>query len=131
MKMVQANLLTAACTVAVLAATPVLAQSNVQPGDPGVRGNPNMPAMQDSMPGHAGSRADMDSMHRSRMDHQDSGAMRSGRMSESAMVDRLNQQSYEAAQRGQAFGSGGSSDTGGSPSRSGGMNDGSVRGGKM
>jgi hypothetical protein len=128
MKMVRANLLTAACTVAVLAATPVLAQSNVQSGD---TGNPNMPAMHDSMPGHAGSRADMDSTHRSRMDHHRSSAARSGRTSESAIVDRLNEQSYEAAQRGQAFGPGGSSDMGGSPSRSGGTNDGSTRGGRM
>jgi hypothetical protein len=118
--MAKARLLTAACAAALLAATPVLAQ--VGTGNAGNTGTgpandaqamPNQTG-QTSTPSHPGWRA-----HRSTSRSQ--GAFSRQRASrdanaQNADVDRLNQQSYEAAQRGQNFSVGGSSGMSTAPS---------------
>jgi hypothetical protein len=107
-----------------LAATPVLAQTSTNTGDTGTTDQSAMPATQDSTAGHTSGHAHR-STHRSAMEHH--RGMRGD--SQDAAVDRLNQQSYEAAQRGQSFGSTGSSDMSAPPSGSGSMND--MSGGSM
>jgi hypothetical protein len=122
--MARASLLQAACAAAMLAATPVLAQTSTNMGDTGTTDQSTMPAPQDSTSGRTGGHS-YRSTHRSAMEH--NRGMRGD--SQSAEVDRLNQQSYEAAQRGQAFGSTGSSGMSTSPGGSGSMND--MSGGSM
>jgi hypothetical protein len=84
--MAKARLLQAVCTVAMLAAAPAFAQTNMQPADPG---------------SDQSTSATSHSTHRS-AGH--AGATRGGRdSSQNAAVDRLNDQSFQAAQQGQPF----------------------------
>ena len=109
--MAKTRLLQAVCTVAMLAAVPAFAQNA---GTPGSNGQP-APTDQQPVPGNSSmapanngaagtsSQGSMDhSTHRSAMGH------RHGAASQDEAVDRLNEQSYEAAQKGQAFSASGS-----------------------
>jgi hypothetical protein len=121
--MVKASLLTAAGAAVMLAATPVLAQTSTNTMDnPPTSDQSAAPATPDTGMGHTSGRA-----HRS-THHSATGRQRGGD-SQNAEVDRLNQQSFEAAQRGQAFGSTGSGSMSAPPGTSGGMND--MSGGSM
>lgn len=121
--MARASLLKAAGAAAMLAATPVLAQTSTNTMDnPPTTDQSAMPRT-DSSTGYATSHGNR-STHRSTM-----GRHRGSGDSQNAEVDRLNQQSYEAAQRGQAFGSTGSGSMSTAPSGSGSMND--MSGGSM
>ncbi len=92
--MANMRLLQVACTVAMLAAGPVLAQSSTGDAAPAAQ-----PAHK--MAGHH----HMGAMHSSKGDR-----------SQDAMVDKLNEQSYQAAQQGQPFsGSGNGGNTGMAP----------------
>jgi hypothetical protein len=117
--MAKTRLLQAVCTVAMLAAVPALAQ-RPESGMTGPGGAPNPAAQQPAPNASSGmtpatqdgtgssASAESHSTHRSAMGHP-TGSMhgRSDR-SQDAAVDRLNDQSYQAAQQGQSFGSGGS-----------------------
>jgi hypothetical protein len=98
-KMQKNRLLQAVCAVAMLAAMPAFGQSNTPPAgaEPADTGNMAAPAAGESHTTHHSARA-----HRT-------GAMHSGKTdaSQNADVDRLNEQSYQAAQKGEAFGGGG------------------------
>ncbi len=86
--------------IAFLAAAPAFAQTQTKPADTGAPNTVNAPVEHGSMsPPHP-------------MYHSSRQAMRSGRAdsSQDATVDQLNDQSYQAAQQGQAF-NGASSDT--------------------
>jgi hypothetical protein len=116
--MVKTRLLQAACAVAMLAAVPALAQ-RPEAGMTGPNGTPNPAAQQPS--GNGGTSANSSispaspgtdssaamegrSTHRSAMAHR-SGAVRGQTdTSQDAAVDQLNEQSYQAAQQGMAFG---------------------------
>jgi outer membrane scaffolding protein for murein synthesis (MipA/OmpV family) len=97
------RLLQAVCTVAMLAAVPALAQQTAQSNDP------NAPSASPTATGASPSAtADQSSpmshpMHHSR--HR-AAAMRGTGDSQNAAVDRLNDQSFQAAQQGQTFGGG-------------------------
>jgi hypothetical protein len=144
--MAKARLLQAACTFAMLAAAPAFAQTDTQPGT--TAGNAaNAPAADNmstsgatgtspmspasKMGSSSGSAMNGQSTHRSAMmGHSDH--MMHGRTdtSQDAAVDQLNDQSYRAAQQGQAFsasntGTGGMTAPGGS-SRMNGMSSGSM-----
>jgi hypothetical protein len=115
--MAKARLLSAACTVAMLAASPVFAQSNTPTGDTGAGGVTNAPTMHETTPPSTtppsmsagnGSPATgtQHPAHRMAMEqHHGAGAMRVGKSdtAQNAAVDRLNDQSYQAAQQGQKF----------------------------
>ncbi len=100
--MARATLFKAACAAAMLAATPVLAQSNNPAGDTGAAAAANTPATHDAttgahhMPGH---------MHHSAMGEHHARSHMSDSSGDAA-VDRLNDQSYQAAQKGEAFDAG-------------------------
>jgi hypothetical protein len=118
--MAHTRLLQTVSTVAILAAAPAFAQTNMPPAnmparDTAAGGAPNNPTAQQAMPngnmapadrmgspdrsmGGMGSHAAMDRSHRTAM----AMHMRSD-TSQSAAVDRLNEQSYQAARSGQAF----------------------------
>jgi hypothetical protein len=114
--MAKPRLLQTACAVALLAAAPAFAQTSTQPADtgpnnsvnapvdhgmsapasrmaPGDRMGAHMDSHMDSMSGHTGHRTAMNNHPRSRSDR-----------SQNAAVDQLNDQSYQAAQRGMSFG---------------------------
>jgi hypothetical protein len=125
-------LLQAICTVALLAAAPAFAQST-PPAPTDNSGNApggGAPTAQETQPKHPSG-----TMHRR-------SAKRSGRTdtSQNEAVDRLNDQSYQASQRGETF-SGGGADTGSAgtarpaaPSDMGNMpggSSGSMQGGSM
>jgi hypothetical protein len=124
--MAQARLLQAVCTVALLAAAPAFAQTATPPA--GASATPRSAAPSSMAPAEkmgtssdSGASADT---HRSTMNGHRMGAMH-GRTdtSQNAAVDQLNEQSYQAAQNGQAFSvtDSGSSGTM-APTRSGRMN---------
>jgi len=95
--MAKASLLKAACAAAMLVATPVLAQTTPAPANTSPAGAPNTPTTHEATPGaHA--------MHHSAMVNHHAKHASQSATSQDAAVDRLNQQSYEAAQKGQAFG---------------------------
>lgn len=145
MTMINTRLLQSACTVAMLAASPVFAQSNTPTGATGAGGAPNTPTMHEAMPGGttATSTAGGDSAastahsrHMSMPRHHSAGMMHRGKgdTSQDAAVDQLNQQSYQAAQQGHSFSGTGS--TGGATAAPSGagmrdMNGGSTSGGGM
>jgi hypothetical protein len=125
------HLLQAVCTVAMLAAVPALAQRPEagmtgpngtpnpvvrQPDQQTAQNNANTPAANPAPGGSSPSATDDQSsptshpMHHSR--HR-GAAMRGAGDSQNAAVDRLNDQSFQAAQQGQSFGGGADS---GSPS---------------
>jgi hypothetical protein len=148
MKMANTRLLQAVCTVAMLAAVPAFAQMNTPPGATGPGGTPN-PAAHRAMPGQtSGSGSSMapaakdglgtsasdesHATHRSAMAHP--MGMKHGRTdaSQHDAVNNLNDQSYQAAQKGEAFGGRGSDAASSDmtkPGGSRGMND--MSGGSM
>jgi hypothetical protein len=95
--MAKMRLLQVTCTVAMLAAGPVLAQNSTSDAAPTAA-----PAGE-----HAHKMAG----------HHHTGAMHSskGDRSQDAMVDKLNEQSYQAAQQGQPFSAPGAGETGMAP----------------
>jgi hypothetical protein len=132
--MTRTHMLQAVCTFAMLAATPALAQTQ-GPGSgmTGSSGQPNS-AVQQPAPNSSAGMAPADNgsgsaasatgdshfTHRSAMGHH-TGMMHSRTdRSQDAAVDHLNDQSYQAAQSGQTFGSG-SGSMGGSAAGSGSM----------
>jgi hypothetical protein len=138
--MAKARLLQVACSVAMLAASPVFAQNNTQTGDAAAGGAANAPATHDAMPGSmapasTGPAGSEEPMHK--MAHHHGGAMRGskGDRSQDAMVDRLNEQSLQAAQQGQSFSVSGSGAGNTAPASGAGMHDmpasGAPGGGKM
>lgn len=94
--MLKTRLLQAVCTVAMLAAVPAFAQSNTPPAGSG--SGTGAPMAEESHSTHHSTKA-----HRSGTMHSAKSAA-----SQDAAVDRLNEQSYQAAQKGEAFGGGGS-----------------------
>jgi hypothetical protein len=144
----KAGLLTAVCTAALLAAVPAFAQTNAQSGDTGPRAPASMPAVHDpAAPSGQGNTmspgmrmgSSEDSQSSGAMDHQSShrsamGGRGTGMMggkrdtSQNAAVDRLNDQSFQAAQSGQTF-SGSNAAPGAMPGRSSGGSGGSGDGG--
>ena len=137
--MSKTRLLQAVCTVALLAAAPAFAQTNIQPADTGVGGAPNNPTANETMPNRSGSMAPADRMgamgSHSGMDSRSTrhAAMDHRGRSADTSADQLNEQSYQAARSGQAYnGSGGgmsSGSSGMSSGSSGSMND--MSGGSM
>ncbi len=114
--MAQSRLLQAVCTAALLAAAPAFAQQTTTPP---AGAAPTAPAAHDGTMAPGGKMGSMDGtgssmghhrMHRSAMRDHSTGAMHGGRSdtSQDAVVDQLNNQSYQAAQQGQAFSSAGS-----------------------
>src|SRR5690348_2272622 len=92
--MEKARLLQAVCTVAVLAAAPAVAQTDTAPASK--MGSPDGSNSSSAMSTH--------SSHRSGMGSRSTGMMHSKADSAGdAAVDQLNDQSYQAAQRGEAF----------------------------
>ena len=123
--MATTRLLQAVCTAAMLAAVPALAQTNTpntaaQPA-PAENGTADTAPMNQ---GHAAS-SGHHMMHHSAMGH--SERMMHGRSdtSQNAEVDRLNEQSYQAAQQGQTYSGAGGSGAMMSPGTSGGSGGGS------
>ncbi len=112
--MANTRLLQAICTVAMLAAAPAIAQTDTAPASTGAGNSVNAPTGS----GSSGTMA-THSHHSAMAGH--SGKMMHGRSdaSQDAAVNQLNDQSYQAAQRGQAFGA---SNMGSSGMTSGGMN---------
>ena len=118
--MAKTRLLQAVCTVAMLASVPAFAQSNTPPGD--IRG------AHESMAKHAGNLAPAEKMrsgphdtmraHRSAMEHKSRAMHERSDSSQNPAVDRLNEQSYQAAHGGRAFKAG---DSGDMSARPGGM----------
>ena len=129
--MLKIRLLQAVCTVAMLGAVPAFAQSNTRADSAPPAGQQAMPANTNTagsdsktsmapagkdglgMPGHGQTMHHTmhHSMHRSAMTHRDR-AMHGSKTdaSQDPTVDQLNNQSYQAAQKGQAF-TGSGSDT--------------------
>jgi hypothetical protein len=103
--MANARLLQAVCTVAMLAAAPAIAQTDTAPASTGAGSSGTM-----STHSHRSAMAG----HSTKMMHGKSDS------SQDAAVNQLNDQSYQAAQRGQAFGT--------SNMGSGGMTSGSMNG---
>jgi hypothetical protein len=145
--MAKTRLLQAVCTVAILAAAPAFAQTNMPTGDTAAGGAANNPTAHEAMPnstmapadrmgspngsmGGMGSHAAMDnhSTHRTAMAHTPGAMHGRSDASQDAAVDQLNEQSFQAARSGQAYNGGGS---GGmtAPGGSGSMND--MHGGSM
>jgi hypothetical protein len=125
MKMTKSRLLQAVCTVAMLAAAPAFAQ-NTPADTTGPNGTanatqhqamPNGGAMSDSgggmkngsmepankMGSTVGSASESQPTHRSAMAHADRAMRGKTDTSQDAAVNRLNDQSYQAAEKGQAF----------------------------
>jgi hypothetical protein len=108
--MANTRLLKAVCTVAMLAATPVLAQSQTQPADTGPGNSVNNPVA-DTGTTATGNRANGTSMsnhsaHRSTMTHSPRTMHGRSDSAENDAVDRLNEQSLRAAHSGRDFQSG-------------------------
>jgi hypothetical protein len=141
--MANTRLLQAVCTVAILAAVPAFAQTNMPTGDIAAGGAANNPTAHEAMPngnmapadrmgsphgsmGGMSSHAGMDrhSEHRAAM----TAMHGQSETSQNAAVDQLNERSYQAAHSGQAF-NGTGSDMTTAPSGSRSMND--MHGGSM
>ncbi len=101
--MTKIHLFGAACAFALLGATPVLAQNSTTPNS-----NSATPATQNSAPGTMADHGAMGTshMHHSAMEGHHMKRESKGASSQDAAVDRLNDESYAAAQKGEAFGSG-------------------------
>jgi len=97
--MANARLLQAVCTVAVLVAAPAIAQTDTAPASTGTGNSVNAAAADNTSTGTMSTHSHHSAMagHSSKM-HGKSDA------SQDAAVNQLNDQSYQAAQRGQAFG---------------------------
>jgi len=103
--MANARLLQAVCTVAMLAAAPAIAQTDTAPASTGAGNSVNAPAADNSSTGNGSSgMMNTHSHHGAMAGH--SGKMMHGKgdSSQDAAVNQLNDQSYQAAQRGQSFG---------------------------
>ena len=99
--MAKATLFKAACAAAMLAATPVFAQSNNPAGNTGTGGATNAPAAHEATPGsHVTGHA-----HHSAMGEHHAKS-HTAEDSQDAAVDRLNDQSDQATQKGEAFDAG-------------------------
>ena len=100
--MAKARLLQAACTVAMLAASPVFAQTNTPTGDTGAGGSANTPTTNEATPANTPPNT---TSHSSGMTRRHNMAMKTSRSntSQDAAVDRLNEQSLQAAQQGFFF----------------------------
>jgi hypothetical protein len=103
--MANARLLQAVCTVAMLAAAPAIAQTDTAPASTGAGNSVNAPAADNASTGNGSSGTMSTHPHGSAMAGH-STKMMHGKSSSSqdAAVNQLNDQSYQAAQRGQAFG---------------------------
>jgi hypothetical protein len=101
--MANARLLQAVCTVAMLAAAPAIAQTDTAPASTGAGNSVNAPAADNTSTGASGAMS-TPSHHSAMAGH--SSKMMHGKSdsSQDAAVNQLNDQSYQAAQRGQAFG---------------------------
>jgi hypothetical protein len=97
--MTKATLLQAACAAALLAATPVFAQTDTKPADTGAGGAPNVPAAHATPPATPAAKP-MSHMHHSAMEGHHA---KSGASAQDAAVDRLNDESYQAAEKGESF----------------------------
>ena len=122
--MVKLGLLHTICATALLAATPVLAQSNTQTGATGVGGSTVAPTTHETMPGDSASTGtkkpiratggssdgSTQAMMRNHPGHHGGMGMhaamhpRNQANAQNTAVDMLNDQSYQAAQKGQSFG---------------------------
>jgi hypothetical protein len=92
MTMANPRLLRAVCTIALLAAAPAFAQTNTPASGTPDTNNAAAPA---PTAGHT--------MHHSGMTHHRMHAATKAPTSQDAAVDRLNEQSFQAAQQGQSF----------------------------
>jgi hypothetical protein len=101
MTMAKATLFKAACAAAMLAATPVLAQSNNPAGATGAGAASTTPPAHEATPSSAMS----GHMHHSAMGEHHVKS-HSSADSQDAAVNRLNDESYQAAQKGEAFDAG-------------------------
>ena len=142
--MAKARLLQAVCAVALLAAAPAFAQqTTTQPATTGADNSVNAPVMHDqAVPGRTtqsnmapaeqmdqtgGGMGGHSTRHASMSGH--SGMHARADNSQNSAVDQLNEQSYQAAQRGQAFSASDSGSAGTmSPGSSGSMSSGSSSG---
>jgi hypothetical protein len=99
--MANTRLLHAICAAAMLAAAPAIAQTDTAPASTGAGNSVKAPVADNSSTGSASSGAMSTHSHHSHM-----GKMMHGKgdASQDAAVNQLNDQSYQAAQRGQAFG---------------------------
>jgi hypothetical protein len=121
--MAKARLLPAVCTVALLAAAPAFAQQTMtQPADTGAGNSVNAPVAHDQTPPRPAAQSNMAPAER--MDQPGGGmgshtspryamsghsGMHAGNdSSQNAAIDQLNDQSYQAAQRGRSFSASGS-----------------------
>jgi hypothetical protein len=103
--MAKTRLLGAICTVAMLAGAPAFAQTNRPTGDTGAGGAPNNPT-------NAPTTAPAPNSYpatESHSTHRHSAMRARNDLSQDSAVNRLNDESYQAAQKGQAFTVGGSS----------------------
>jgi hypothetical protein len=137
--MAQARLLQTVCAVALLAAAPAFAQSNDQPASTGRNNSVNAPMSHDrtgstsmAPADRMGSPDDSSGMNMRSAHHADMSShhMMHSRndVSQSDAVSQLNDQSYQAAQRGEAFSG---TNTMGSSMGSGSMGSGSMGSGSM
>lgn len=106
--MAKIHLLQAACTVAMLAASPVFAQTNNPTGatpaggaTPAPTTSGAMPADKDSSGAMSGDHASR--THRSAMRHRHGTTAMASRREDTAGADHLNEQSLQAARQGQTF----------------------------
>jgi hypothetical protein len=104
--MVKAGLLQAVCALGLLAAAPAFAQTDTQPADTGVHNSVNVP----EAPGGGSTMApaqrngsDSMSTMSGHMAHRHGAMHAKADSSQDSEVNRLNDQSYQAAQRGEAF----------------------------
>ena len=103
--MANARLLQAICTVAMLAAAPAIAQTDTAPASTGTGNSVNAPAADNTSTGSGSSGTMSTHSHHSAMAGHSSKMMHGkSDASQDAAVNQLNDQSYQAAQRGQAFG---------------------------
>lgn len=110
--MAKTRLLPAVCTIAMLAAVPAFAQNTPATPAPDAGNSKMAPANDEGSAGatHGSPMNEGRTMHHSSMGHH---AMQSrNATSQDAEVDRLNQESYEAAQKGQVFSANGSDASG-------------------
>jgi hypothetical protein len=136
--MAKARLLQAVCAVALLAAAPAFAQQTItQPATTGAGNSVNAPVIHDQTPPGPTAQSSMapaekmdqtggmgrHSTHHSAMSGH-SGMHARNDSSRNSAADQLNEQSYQAAQRGQSFSASDSGSSGAmSPAPSGSMND--------
>jgi hypothetical protein len=102
--MANARLLQAVCAVSMLAAAPAIAQTDTAPASTGAGNSVNAPVADNTSTGSGTSGTMSTHSHRSAMAGHSSKMMHEKSDAQDAAVNQLNDQSYQAAQRGQAFG---------------------------